>query len=386
MTEQVAGVAQPRMLVLARESRAMTQGELAKTMQALEGPSRKVSQGYVSRAEAGRLTVNGERLGLWARALGYPARLLCLSEHEVGAGPGLVHHRKKQAISAADLRRIHALLNLTRIQLRALLSSVARPASSGIPHIPVDDYDSPEEAAHRLRAEWGIPKGPIDSVVTVVENAGALVACRELVPPVPLDSGAESVPLDAVSGCRPGEDPVVLLNAGTPAERQRFTLAHELGHMVMHQVPHPEQEKQANRFAAELLMPFDQIGDQLRGDLDVSRLLGLKAQWKVSMWALLRRAHTLGIISDWQYRSLAVEMSSLGYRTSEPGELEPEVPTAVSSQVNLLLQQGHDIDDLAYAAFLHADEFVHLYLTRPVTAGDGSSSRSVSSTTREAAT
>jgi Zn-dependent peptidase ImmA (M78 family) len=178
----------------------------------------------------------------------------------------------------------------------------------------------------------------------------------------------------------------VLLNAGTPPERQRFTLAHELGHMVMHQVPHPEQEKQANRLAAELLMPFEQIGDQLRGHVDVSRLLELKAQWKVSMWALLRRAHTLGVISDWQYRSLAVEMSSLGYRTSEPGGLEPEMPTAVTSLVNLLLQRGRDVDELAYAAYLHTDEFVRLYLARPVTAGSGSLSRSVLSTTREAAT
>jgi hypothetical protein len=106
-----------------------------------------------------------------------------LSEHEIGAGPGLVHHRKKQAISAADLRRIHALLNLTRIQLRGLLAGVTQSAGTGIPHIPVDDYDTPEDAARRLRREWGIPKGPIDSVVTVVEDAGAMVACRDLVPP-----------------------------------------------------------------------------------------------------------------------------------------------------------------------------------------------------------
>ena len=386
MAEQVVGVAQPRMLVLARESRAMTQGELAKAMQELEGPGGRVSQGYVSRAEAGRLTVEGERLGLYARALGYPARLLCLTESEVGAGPGLVHHRKKQAVSAADLHRIHAVLNLTRIQLRALLSGVARPTGIGVPHVSVDDYDSPEDAARRLRAEWGIPEGPIESVVVVVEDAGALVTCRELVPPVPLDSGGESVPVDAVSGCPPGEDPVVLLNVGTPAERQRFTLAHELGHMVMHLVPHPEQEKQANRFAAELLMPTEQIRKQLHGQIDVALLLELKAQWKVSMWALLRRAHSLGIISDWQYRSLAVEMSSLGYRTSEPGRLEPEMPTVVTSLVNLLLQRGRDVRELADAAYLHTDEFVRLYLTRSVTAGNGSTSRSVSSTTREAAT
>jgi Zn-dependent peptidase ImmA (M78 family)/transcriptional regulator with XRE-family HTH domain len=385
MPEQTIGVAQPRMLVLARESRAMTQGQLAKAMQALEGADGRVSQGYVSRAEAGRLTVNGERLGLYARALDYPAQLLCLHEHEVGAGPGLVHHRKKQAISAADLRRIHALLNLTRIQIRSLLSAVARPAGVGIPHISVDAYDTPEDAARRLRADWGIPKGPIGSVVSVVEGAGALVACRELVPPVPLDSGGATVPLDAVSGCPPGEDPVVLLNAGTPGDRQRFTLAHELGHMVMHPVPHPEQEKQANRFAAELLMPAQQIRDQLHGQIDVPLLLELKGQWKVSMWALLRRASTLGISSDWQYRSLAVEMSSLGYRTSEPGGLEAEMPTAVTSLVNQLLQQGHDLDELASATYLHTDEFVRLYLSRPIKPGRGLPSRSAASTTREAA-
>jgi Zn-dependent peptidase ImmA (M78 family) len=179
---------------------------------------------------------------------------------------------------------------------------------------------------------------------------------------------------------------VVLLNAGTPGDRQRFTLAHELGHMVMHPVPHPEQEKQANRFAAELLMPAQQIWDQLHGQIDVQLLLELKGEWKVSMWALLRRANTLGITSDWQYRSLAVEMSSLGYRTTEPGELEPEMPTAVTSLVNQLLQQGHNVDELASATYLHTDEFSRLYLSRPINPGVGLPSRSVAATNREAAT
>jgi Zn-dependent peptidase ImmA (M78 family) len=361
----IASAAQPRMLVLARESRAMNQGDVASAMAALDGSRGKVSQGYVSRAEAGRLAVTGERLDLYARALRYPARLLCLSEHEVGAGPGLVHHRKKQAVSAVDLHRIHAVLNLTRIQLGALLSGAPRSVSNGIPHIPVDDYDTPEDAARRLRSQWGIPAGPLDSVVAVVEEAGGLVACRELVAPVPLDSGAESVPVDAVSACPPGEDPVVLLNVGTPAERQRFTLAHELGHMIMHLVPHPEQERQANRFAAELLMPIRDIRTHLEGHLDLSRLLELKVQWKVSMGALLRRAHALGVISDWQYRTLAIEMSSLGWRTSEPGELETETPTRVTSLVTRYLQQGRGINDLAQAAYLHPDEFARLYLNCP---------------------
>jgi Zn-dependent peptidase ImmA (M78 family) len=154
----------------------------------------------------------------------------------------------------------------------------------------------------------------------------------------------------------------------------------------MHPVPHPEQEKQANRFAAELLMPALQIRDQLRSQIDVRLLLELKREWRVSMWALLRRANTLGITSDWQYRSLAVEMSSLGYRTSEPADLEPEMPTAVTSLVNQLLQQGHNVEELASATYLHTDEFTHLYLSRPINPGVGLSNPSVASTNREAAT
>lgn len=385
MSGAVEDVAQSRMLVLARESRGLTQGQLAAAMQERDGANSKISQGYVSRAEAGRLAVTGERLELYARALDYPVSLLCLAEQEVGAGAGLIHHRKKQAASALDLRRIHALLNLTRIQLRALRTDTPRSTGEGITQIAIDDLTTPADAARQLRAGWATQGGPLDSVVGFVEQAGALVACRDLVAPLPLDSGAESVPVDAVSCSPPGEDPLVLLNTGTPAERQRFTLAHELGHMVMHQVPHPDQEKQANSFAAELLMPARHIRADLEsGPVTVPRLLELKKHWKVSMWALLRRAHTLGVLSDWHYRTLAVEMSSLGYRTVEPGELDAETPTAVTSLIAWHLDHGHEVADLARAACLTPDEFVRLYLSCPVPAGVGAARRSVFTTTREA--
>lgn len=361
----------------------MTQGELAAAIQVLDGSGAKISQGYVSRAEAGRLVVAGDRLELFARALSYPVSLLCRSEREVGAGPGLVHHRKKQSASAGDLRRIHAVLNLARIQLRVLADGVPRP-SGGIPHIPVDEYHTPDDAARELRQGWSVPDGPLPSVVGLLEQAGGLVACRALVEPVPLDSGAEVVPVDAVSTCPPGEDPVVLLNVGTPAERQRFTLAHELAHAVLHPVPHPDQEKQANAFAAELLMPAREIRQQLQqGTVDVPRLLELKARWRVSMWALLRRAHTLGAISDWQYRTLAVELTSLGYRTREPDELEAETPTAITAMIDWHLQHGRTADELAEAAGLRPNEFTQLYLPR-ADANLDMAERFVSSTHAEA--
>ncbi|MCK2241841.1 MULTISPECIES: XRE family transcriptional regulator [unclassified Crossiella] len=362
MPADVVAIAQPRMLVLARESRGWKQGDVAKAMKALDGDDSKVSQAYVSRAESGKLPVSGDRLDLYANALGYPAELLTLERGEIGAGAGLIHHRKQQAVAAPELRRIHAILNLTRVQLAGLLDGVPRSIEAKIPQIAVDDYLSPEEAADELRAEWGLPGGPIDSIIAILEAAGGLVLARSLVAPAPLNSGNDSVPVDAVSSCTPGEDPIVLLNAGTPGDRQRFTLAHELGHMVMHTIPHPDQEKQANRFAAQLLMPAKDIRANFQGAVDLRLLLSLKEQWHVSMWALLRRAHTLDEISDWQYRTLAVQMASLGYRTTEPSSLDPEQPVAVRAAVDWRLDHGSDVDSLARAALLRPEEFTCLYL------------------------
>jgi Zn-dependent peptidase ImmA (M78 family) len=356
-----AEVAVPRMLVLARESRGLTQGELAEVMTEQAGAVQPVSQGYVSRAEAGRLVVSGERLDAFAQALRYPRDLLCVSEPETGAGPGLVHHRKKQSVSAADLRRILAVLNLSVLQLEAL-SVADRSPGDAIPHIPVDHYDSPEDAARAVRAKWEVPAGPVGSLVGLLEAAGAVVISRDLVDSVPLDSGAETVPVDAVSSRPVGRDPLIVLNTGTPPERQRFTLAHELGHLVMHQVPDPRQEQQADRFAAELLMPRRDILPDLQATIDIPRLLNLKESWRVSMWALLRRAHTLGTVSDWQYRKLAVELSSLGYRTREPDPLPPEAPATVARLVAAHRRAGRSVADLARLTHLLEDEFVHLYI------------------------
>jgi hypothetical protein len=116
----------------------------------------------------------------------------------------------------------------------------------------------------------------------------------------------------------------------------------------------------------------------------MARLLELKVEWKVSMWALLRRAHTLGALSDWQYRTLAVEMSSLGYRINEPGELGTESPTAVSRVVAWHLDHGRDVADLASAANLNTDEFIRLYMTGPLPISTGAATGPDPSPTREA--
>ncbi|MET7334965.1 XRE family transcriptional regulator [Nonomuraea sp. NPDC005650] len=345
--------ARPSMLILARESRAMTQADVADAMtKALDGEG-TVTQGYVSKAESGRLKVFGDRLALYAQALSYTPHLLCFDGDAEGAGVGLIHHRKKASLATTSLRTVHAQLNLVRLQLRNLLQAVeARPAVL-FERIEVDDRETAEDAAQALRARWGLPPGPIESVVGAIESAGGLVIRRPL-------AGRE---LDAVSQWPEGENPIFIVNALAPADRQRFTLSHELGHVAMHVVPNGLQEQQADQFAAEFLLPARDIESDLRTHLDLDRLHELKKVWRVSMATLLRRAQTLGAVSGWRHRQLTIELSTLGYRTAEPQIFPPEKPALIPALIRRLRQERQlAVADLARLAGLHEDEFIDFFL------------------------
>ncbi|MEV7757865.1 XRE family transcriptional regulator [Microbacterium sp. NPDC089180] len=115
-----------------------------------------------------------------------------------------------------------------------------------------DGADAPEEAARRLRREWGLDAGPLKHLVRLLESHGVLVVFS---PP-------QTSAVDAYS-FESSERPVVVLNpTKRDYYRQRFDVAHELGHLVMHADAEPGGrvvEDQANRFAAELLMPKDEL-------------------------------------------------------------------------------------------------------------------------------
>lgn len=343
-------VPNPAMLVLARESRGKRQGQVAQDMSEVLGIA--VSQGYVSRAEAGRLNVTEDRLEAMAEVLGYPVALLCSDPAADGVGVGLVHHRKKASLGAPALRQIHSELALCRRQTAALVA-----AAGGRPHsffrVDLTETDSPEEKAIELRDRWGVPPGPIDGLVRLIEDAGGIVLVRDL--------GTSEI--DAVSQWPDDGVPLLLLSSRAPGDRFRFSLAHELGHLLLHREPGgtQDQESQADRFASELLMPAEIIRRQLAG-ADIARVTELKPRWGVSMAALIRRGLDLGALTEWQYRNLMIEMSVMGYRAQEPVAIAPEVPTAIADIVAGLLGRGYTREQLAAMAGLLSAEFEQQYL------------------------
>lgn len=133
--------------------------------------------------------------------------------------------------------------------------------------------------------------------------------------------------------------------------RQRFDLAHEIGHLVMHSDADPgsrELEDQAQRFASELLMPSSAIQGLLPAKADWRKFGLLKEQWGVSMQALMFKARRLGVISDVTYRNAMTAVSSRGWRRQEPGEMPSvERPSLLPRAVELLAQEGLTSEQLA---------------------------------------
>lgn len=176
---------------------------------------------------------------------------------------------------------------------------------------------TPEAAAQVVRANWGLGELPISNMIKLLESKGVRVfsLCED------------TNNVDAFS-CWRGNNPFVFLNTFKSTERSRFDAAHELGHLVMHRHGAPQDSRQAeseaDRFASAFLMPTDDVMSRIRYVTDLENLIRAKKRWGVSVAALNYRLHKLRVVSEWQNRSLNIEMSSRGFRRQEPEGLPPE--------------------------------------------------------------
>jgi Zn-dependent peptidase ImmA (M78 family) len=107
-------------------------------------------------------------------------------------------------------------------------------------------------------------------------------------------------------------------------------------------------EAQANWFAAELLLPADQIAEELPATVDWTRLAERKVRWGVSMTALLQQAQALGVLSDSAYVQALKTMSTRGWNRREPMRLpDTESPVLLARALELAGRQGATLATLA---------------------------------------
>ncbi|MDR6508049.1 ImmA/IrrE family metallo-endopeptidase [Arthrobacter oryzae] len=308
-----------------------------------------LSQALLSKVESGMVTLDQERMQLLAKALDVPVEGLQLTRGDLGT-PSHIFHRKRATLPVSRANQIRAQLDLAHMQIAAIFGNDRPPARLHRTPLPEDGYITPEDVARDLREELQLEDGPLENLVGVLEDRGVAVLRMDL----------GSTRIDALVSWPAKQWPLVILSDHAPADRQRFTLAHELGHAVMHEIPTENQETEADRFASEFLMPASSIRTEL-SDVSIPRLAKLKTKWGVSMAALLRRARDLGQISESKYKQMNIEFSKAGYRKSEPVQIPAEAPALIHRAIERRLNQGERIKDIALAASMNPSRFESTY-------------------------
>ena len=130
--------------------------------------------------------------------------------------------------------------------------------------------------------------------------------------------------------------------------RLRFSVAHELGHLLLHATRTLDSaEREADLFAAELLTPLDAIGPAMPPTVTLRGLTMLKSSWGVSVKSLIRRAREVGAIDQQRSTSLYRQMSARGWNRVEPGYVPVEKPRAFRKLVELAYGPGPNVQRLA---------------------------------------
>lgn len=336
------------MLDLARGARGMTQAEVAKAA--------GVSQAMLSKVENKLMAPTPELAERLAQALGFPAAFFYQEERAHGFPH--YHHRKRAALGGKALARIHAIINIRRQHVAKLLRSYGGEVEKPIPTIDLDAKEiGPADAARMVREFWMLPRGPVESVTNAIEAAGGIVVVSDFGTPL----------LDGLSFRAAGLPPMFVMNSEVPGDRYRFSLAHELGHMVMHALPGDDDEKmeqEAHEFASAFLMPPVEIKPHLIPP-SIEKFGRAKCYWKVSIKAMIRRARDLRVLSPDDYRRLSITYSKAGYARGEPFPLEREAPTLLPRMVDFHMRElRYSVSDLVKLLLVGEDELRRDYLPR----------------------
>lgn len=301
---------------LVRAAAGLDQTELADR-------SENVHQSTISRIENGRTRVTHELLEDLAAALNVTSSFLTHSPDTVP--PRRPWLRAYADASKRDVDRLLAECQLVT-EIAELLGLQVFPDTIPVFDGELEDDEAIEQYALEVRQAADLSADAVvGNTVRAAERLGCIVLpmSGELGRHLGLSTYANLHPMIFVSRPLSGRENSV------PGDRQRFTVAHELGHLALHRdLPAPRDaseariiEKQAHRFAGAFLMPGDALReelDELGGRVTLRTLAEIKGRWGVAIKSLVVRCRELGMIDSDHARSLYKQISSRGWNKDEP--------------------------------------------------------------------
>lgn len=321
----------------AREFRGSTQQQLADKL--------GVTQVAIARIEGGAMQPSEANALALSRSLGFP---LSFFERDVPHhfAMGTLEFRARTSATAKAKKQAHQYASLVFEFAVSLAARLNIPTLRLPSRLPSD----PEEAASVLRSEIGLsPNTPIPNLTNALERAGVFVFALS-------DMFAGCDGFSVWGGFKRALIPAIFVSASSPGDRERLTIAHEVGELTLLDMPPGrERENRANRFAGALLMPADAIRRDLIPPVSLDDFFEIKKRYKVSIQAAIVRARHLGIITEGRYTALFRQLSASGSRIVEPAELSVsrEKPRALRKMAELLY--GEQLDFVRVGAEARLD-------------------------------
>lgn len=317
----------PDRLVWARKRSGLNQTALARLI--------SLDSRTVRAWEAGEYEPTGVNLDALLKALDLPVEFF-LSPSMPGPEPTQASFRSLSKMSATK-RDIALAKGAFAFELSAWLEKHFNLPEQDLPDLSkgVD----PETAALALRQHWGLGQRPVANLIHLLEAKGVRVFSLAI----------DAREVDAFSVWNDAT-PFVFLNTKKSAAHGRFDAAHELGHLVLHRhgdYNGQSSEKEANDFASAFLMPKDDILAVAPQFPTISSLIKSKKRWGVSAAALTVRLYRVGMLSDWQYRTLFKQISQVGLRSAEIDDGIRERSSVLEFCFQDLIKSGQTIRHVA---------------------------------------
>ncbi|WP_457070826.1 ImmA/IrrE family metallo-endopeptidase [Mycobacteroides abscessus] len=329
MSEDTFGALKGQRLLTLQHVVGLTQTELADRL--------GVTQGLLSRVIRGSRPLS-ESLALSA-ATEFAVPLTFFSVPTEPADTGPVTFRKNSKVRAKDEARVVAYYT----EAARLFRSVSEASGYTEAAFPSgEELNDPETLAMSIRRSLGLSDDkPVMNATRALERLG--VGVVDQLDDSGFDTGHTGISRPSTATRRP----LVALTADVPGAVKRLTLLHEYFHILADRnldapitSTRSTEERKAFHFAGAFMLPERVARKRISESLNLHGYLPIKADYGLSVAAILKRGHTLGLITSDRYRSLSIQLSSAGWRASEPVEVPDEKPALLKQAITRVYGQS----------------------------------------------
>lgn len=329
-----------KQLTFAREYRGYSQTELAKSILGL-------SQSNLSKFEKGLETLSDDVQEKIIDFLDFPKEFF---NRKINFTIDNANYRKKSTISKAMIQQFENKCKIIGYIVDELSEVVEWPSFTLSP-LNVEGGYSPKQIAHYNRKLLKLRDDePVKNIFSLLEESGIII--------YEID---ENEKFDGLSFVSNNGFPVIIINKKFDNDRKRLTLAHELGHLLLHNEnlfpvsSFRDKEAEAFEFAGEFLMPESAIKNSLYR-LRLNDLGMLKKYWLTSKSSIITRAKNLKCIDQKRYTYFMIEMSRSGELKKEDIEVYIDNPTCLKNAYYLLKNElSYSIEDFVNFTALPED-------------------------------